>query len=883
VKEAGYGPNDVSIFCATGTEDMAYGGMVSQINAMKKVDDTFLYTANLNKGNFYFMTLEGGTHTWNCVNRYLYNMLPDLFNSKKITLEAPSPISVDGQGFDAEGRLVANYGTPSIDGVIDPVWEKAVQVTAANPAKTPVIAKYKMLWDDQAIYLLAEVSDSQLDGTATNVYDRDSVEIFLDENHDKTVRYGTDDLHFRVGHDNKQSADNGDITRFFTKTSLVDGGYIVEARISLLNKPSNDTVFGIDLSVNDGKSGTKIGSAVVFDQNNEAYKDTSKFGAIILSGRARGSVSGLNPYDLLNVVSEGKGIKLERYSNGSVVQGLIANAEAALLDVNVTQKVINNLYKALRVAIDKLIPDGKSYDDKECRIIPSKYRTVDEHQGTIERVAYTTSSFDSANETLDKDMLVYLPVGYDQNDKTKKYNVLYLIHGLTENQNTVFGGPGENTEMMKVIDNMIYNGQLDPMIIVTPTWAYKGDSDFMAAFFRQQPANFHKELVNSIIPVIESKYNTYAASTSEADLVAARDHRAVAGFSMGSSATWFTYINQIKYFKYYMPMSLSSQVNSGLDMYTGTLAEKRAQHLESIAEAAGYGPNDFSIFAATGTEDTLAYNDMNPQMEAMKKLNTTFMPSADLTKGNFYYMLLEGGTHTWNCVNRYLYNMLPDLFNDKSIDPSLIPAKVMVKFDKNDGSGIAINRKATSGAVKLLTTEITLPGAELAGWSTTADAKDIVTPNSDGTYNITSNTTLYAIWKWSKPSVVCSVTSGAISVDPSAIQNIKLAIGVTNTVSGGAISVSGGAIILDANESYQLNVTKSVSNNVTGQYIIQYAAIDMHASDMSSANWNDIVFAENNAVVTVPIVGVNRKIYIRIISGAGSKILNGDVTLLITN
>jgi hypothetical protein len=207
----------------------------------------------------------------------------------------------------------------------------------------------------------------------------------------------------------------------------------------------------------------------------------------------------------------------------------------------------------------------------------------------------------------------------------------------------------------------------------------------------------------------------------------------------------------------------------------------------------------------------------------------------------------------------------------------------MVKFDKNDGSGNVIYRKATSGAVKLLTTEIALPGAELAGWSTTADAKDIVTPNLDGTYNMTSNTTLYAIWKWSKPSVVCSVTSGAISVDPSAVQNIKLAIGVTNSVSGGAISVSGGVIIMDANESYQLNVTKSVSNNVTSQYIIQYTAVDMHESDLSSANWNDIVFTENNAVVNVPASSVKRKIYIRVISGAGSKILNGDEVLLITN
>jgi enterochelin esterase-like enzyme len=877
VKEAGYGPNDVSIFCATGTEDMAYGGMVTQVEAMKKLNDTFLYTANLNKGNFYFMALEGGTHIWNCVNRYLYNMLPDLFNNKSIALETPAPIPVDTNGFDTNGRMVAKFGAPTIDGTVDQAWENAVPVTVRDAAgKTDTTAEIRVLWDDKALYLLAKVKDSQLDASAVNVYDRDSVEIFLDENHDRTVNYGTDDLHFRVGHDNKQSADNGDLRRFYTKTAVVDGGYIVEARVSLVNKPVNDTVLGIDFSVNDGRGGSKIAQLTVFDKNNEAYKDTSKFGAILLTGRAQGAVSGLNPYDLINAIEEGKEIKLERYSNGAAVQGLITEAEAALTKADVTQKEMNKLYKSLRTAIDGLIPNGNSYEDKEIRMIPLKYKTVDEHQGTIERVAYTTVT---DGEELTKDMLVYLPAGYDQTDKNKKYNVLYLIHGLSENQNTVFGGPGENTELMKIVDNMIYNGQLEPMIIVTPTWAHKGDSDFMQAFFYGRPAKFHQELVNDIIPAIEGKYNVYAETTGATDLIAARDHRAVAGFSMGSSATWYTYINQIKYFKYYMPISLSCQVGAAdLTKYEGTLAEKRAQYLESIAEAAGYGPNDFSIFCATGTEDSLAYNDMNPQMEAMKNLKPTFMYSADLTKGNFYYLLLEGGTHIWNCVNRYLYNMLPDLFNDKSIDPSLIPAKEEVSFDFNDGTGKKITKRVNAnGAVKLPTTEVTMPGAELVGWSTTPEAADMVTPEADGTYKAAKNATLYAIWQWSKPSVVAS--GSAITVDVNSPRLIKLAVAVT----GAAITVdASNEIIANPGESFIMSITKSVSSTVTDNYVIQYALVDSAATEdaLTGAEWKDISFGGDDAIVTVDAGTASRKIYIRVASKATWKFLNGSAVLL---
>ena len=161
-------------------------------------------------------------------------------------------------------------------------------------------------------------------------------------------------------------------------------------------------------------------------------------------------------------------------------------------------------------------------------------------------------------------------------------------------------------------------------------------------------------------------FNVYAKSTSKEDLIAARDHRAVGGFSMGSACTWFNYIYSIDYFKYYVPISLScwqdvgTITEEGYD-FEGSNDEIVAQYLAAIARNAGYTKDGIRIFCATGTAD-VAYSLMTPQIEAMKKQDDIFIYSADLRKGNFYYLVLEGGAHNWTCVNRYLYNILPDLF-----------------------------------------------------------------------------------------------------------------------------------------------------------------------------------------------------------------------------
>jgi len=133
--------------------------------------------------------------------------------------------------------------------------------------------------------------------------------------------------------------------------------------------------------------------------------------------------------------------------------------------------------------------------------------------GRLEMVTYESKSVGTTRK-----MRVYTPPGYT---KDKKYPVLYLLHGIG----------GDETEWQRfakpnvVLDNLIADGKAEPMIIVMPNGrAQKNDRaegnvyGAAAAF-----AAFEQDLLGDLIPAIESRYSV------EAD----REHRAIAGLSMG--------------------------------------------------------------------------------------------------------------------------------------------------------------------------------------------------------------------------------------------------------------------------------------------------------------------------------------------------------------
>lgn len=280
--------------------------------------------------------------------------------------------------------------------------------------------------------------------------------------------------------------------------------------------------------------------------------------------------------------------------------------------------------------------------------IPDDYLQPASQPGTLDRLTYQTwESFSYAQHTnpLTKEAWIYLPYGYNAE---RPYNIFYLSHGGWSDETTIMGTDENPTILKHVIDHAIEEGRMQPMILVMLTYNNTSDRDSwdygLALDLTDQ---FHQELVNDLIPAVESRYHTYATDTTPEGLKASRDHRGFGGFSMGAVNTWCTFRYALDYFRYFMPMSGN---------YT-TDGEKMA----SYVEAQGYGPSDFFIFAASGTED-FAFQSFQAQLEAMSRTDTFVLGDSE-ESANMSFLIREGYRHDSQASNEYTYNGLCFFWN----------------------------------------------------------------------------------------------------------------------------------------------------------------------------------------------------------------------------
>ncbi len=276
---------------------------------------------------------------------------------------------------------------------------------------------------------------------------------------------------------------------------------------------------------------------------------------------------------------------------------------------------------------------------------PTAYRSTCAQAGTIETFDYT--AHDDNGNAYSKQCRVYLPYGYDS---SKQYDILYLMHGFYGNIRTILEGTVGGRRLQYVVDHLIADGRMRPMIIVTPTITdYYTTSNWI---------KFPKELREDLIPAVESKYSTYSRSTSAEDLIAARDHRAFSGFSMGGTTTWNVFQYDLAYFRTFIPVSGTSWAfgnEAGADV-----ADATAELLKKCITDQGYGKEDFFIYAATGTND-VAYP-LHTHIEAMQRLTDMFTYDHRPSNGNLCFLLAQGGRHDYDYVTDYLYVLLPHLF-----------------------------------------------------------------------------------------------------------------------------------------------------------------------------------------------------------------------------
>lgn len=297
-----------------------------------------------------------------------------------------------------------------------------------------------------------------------------------------------------------------------------------------------------------------------------------------------------------------------------------------------------------------------------------KLYTECDQKGTVEEIYYDTHAYavekitGESNIPMQKRMFAYLPYGYDP---SKQYNVLYLMHGGGESEiywlTSQDGKPGQST--CNLLDNLVKEGKCADTIVVSPTFnaTPEGYEDVVADYLGydkdggkpsgdSEPKEgdpeiafqvaFADELRNEVIPTIESRYSTFAGGdVSDENLVATRDHRGFAGFSMGSCTTFHAGIMHnldcIGYFGNFSGGLADSDELAGAILQT-------------------FSPYDLKFWYNGNGSADIAHDEHKGLLDA------TLPKLGDKVKDaeNYAWVEFKGGTHSFNCWILHLYNCM---------------------------------------------------------------------------------------------------------------------------------------------------------------------------------------------------------------------------------
>ena len=182
-------------------------------------------------------------------------------------------------------------GTPKIDGKLDEVWGSAPQMVVRTPvptatsinAVTAAWAQTRVLWDDNRIYVFFDVHDKNISAIHGEPWQRDSVEVFIDENHGKTTTYQPDDGQYRVTAAGQRSG-GPDVSSIEAAVRRRPRGYLVEMAIPFRTvKPRAGMTIGFDAQVNDDPGvGGRRAIMKWSDPTDRSWQDTSRFGHLTL-------------------------------------------------------------------------------------------------------------------------------------------------------------------------------------------------------------------------------------------------------------------------------------------------------------------------------------------------------------------------------------------------------------------------------------------------------------------------------------------------------------------------------------------------------------------------------------------------------------------------
>jgi len=323
-----------------------------------------------------------------------------------------------------------------------------------------------------------------------------------------------------------------------------------------------------------------------------------------------------------------------------------SGSENTINDNEVNKEIINNNININEEEIMEELVNEENYntDLTTFTVVDSiplqMFEKRTDRGGTIEKITYQTKDYFGDESEITKQAYVYLPYNYDE---TKQYNVLYLMHGIGGSESE-WEMTGEDSLIKKMMDNLIYSGLIEPFIIVTPNGRSAADhsptSDFNSFYV------FGKELRNDLIPYIDKHYATYADYDDNGyDLTKSRDHRAMAGLSMGGMQTinigLCECLDIISYF---------GAFSAAPTTYTASVIS------DKLKDFPDYNINFF--YNICGTEDQIAIASASAAVNSLTQLTDK------LSEGkNFIWQKVSGG-HTFDIWYLGFYNFANLVFNN---------------------------------------------------------------------------------------------------------------------------------------------------------------------------------------------------------------------------
>lgn len=269
------------------------------------------------------------------------------------------------------------------------------------------------------------------------------------------------------------------------------------------------------------------------------------------------------------------------------------------------------------------------------------YQPQDVPHGQVREVWYHSSITGTWRHAL-----VYTPPNYDTQTKVR-YPVLYLQHGGGEDETGWIRQGHANF----ILDNLIASGISKPMIIVmangyahhagqsSPNLAGKpfGSPEAMRAM-QEMAMAFEDDLTQALIPFIDANFRT----------IADRDHRAMAGLSMGGMQTFQVTFDHLELFSYIGGFSGAA---TSLVLGNAKLDPKTDFH-RALADPAAFAKRVHLLWIGVGTEEP-------PMMKA--GLDRMHASLTDAKIDHVYY-LSPGTSHEWQTWRRDLKDFAPRLF-----------------------------------------------------------------------------------------------------------------------------------------------------------------------------------------------------------------------------